>query len=179
MVALAFSGKTVITLVWSLYAPPALPYEFTEVALDWQTSKLACVWHCSVGTLCADPGTLLSLASEEREQKALVPSVLALSAHMVASSVLQTLYQTQDQIVGTIWQIPLHLPAMDCWLPWSWWVKLPCCRPVMSTEKQLNIHKALMIVSLSTTLQSFFVQNWFFQGLCLWAAWSSRWDRME
>lgn len=143
MVALAFSGKTVITLVWSLCAPSASPYEFTEVALDWQTSKLACVWHCSVGTLCADPGTLLSLASEERKQKALVPSLLALSAHVVASSVFQKLFQPQDQTIGTIWQIPLHLPATDSWLPWSWRVMLPCC---MSLEKQLNIHKPQIIV---------------------------------
>lgn len=165
MVALALSGKTVITLVWSLCAPPALPYEFTEVALDWQTSKLACVWHCSVGTLCADPGTLLSLAPEERKQKALLPSLLALSAHMVASSVFQELLQPQDQIVGTIWQFPPYLQALDSWLPWSWWAVLPCCRLVMSMEKQLNVHKSLISDSLSTSLLSLnraFVQNWFF-----------------
>lgn len=153
MVALAFSGRTVITLVWSLCVPSALPYEFTEVALDWQTSNLACVWHCSVGTLCADPGMLLSLASEERKQKALVPSLFALSAHMVASSVFLKLFQPQDQIIGTIWQIPLHLPAIDSWLSWSWWVMLHCCRLVMSMEKQLNIHKSLIMVSVHLLAQ--------------------------
>lgn len=59
---------------------------------------------------------------------------------------------------------------------------LPCCKLVISLEEQLDINKSLIIVTLSTSLFSLrivLVQNWFCQGLCLWAAWSPTWESLQ
>lgn len=150
------------------------------MALDWQTSKLACVWHCSVGTFCTDPGTLLSLASEER--KDLGPKFVGFTS--------------------TRYGCLLHLrkavatPRPDHW----YYLANPssfvshrqlACLELMSNVSLLQAgyeyrgtdgHHKSLIVTLSTSLFSLsivLVKNWFRQGLCLWAAWSPTWESLR
>lgn len=181
MVALAFSGQTVITLVWSLCAPSALPW------VHWGGPGLAelqtgvCLTLFSGNTLCRprhDP--LLGITGNKTKDLG-SKSVGFISTRGCLLRLPKAVSTPEDQTIGTVWQIPLHLPATDNWLPWSWWVMLSCCRLVVGMEKELNSHKSLIIVSLSTFLLSLsrvFVQSWFFQGLCLWAAWSSKWEKI-